>query len=57
MSLTVVWLIHLTSDGRGYITHAGAIGKLIHARGSALHKTYPEKEVYVEARVTLVRDP
>ena len=50
-------MIHLTSEGVGCITHAGGIGKLIHARGPQLHKSYPEKEIYLEARVILVRQP
>ena len=54
--LTYIQLIHLTSDSHAYITHAGAIGKLIHARGPGLHKSYPEKEIYSEARVVLVRE-
>ena len=48
-------MIHLTSEGHGLITHAGGINKLIHARGPRLHKSYPEKEIYLEARIILVR--
>jgi len=38
----------------GWITHAGGIGKLIEARGPELHKTYPEKSIFLESRMLLV---
>ncbi len=53
--LTHIQLVHLGSDSRGCITHAGGIEKLMHARGPELHKSYPEKEIYLEARMILVR--
>lgn len=48
-------MIYLNSGTRKWITHAGGIQKLMHARGPKLHKSYPEKEVYLEARYVLVR--
>ena len=48
-------MIHLNSESRGWITHAGGIEKLMLARGPKLHKCYPEKEIYLEARYILVR--
>lgn len=55
MALNMYELIHLTSNSGGYVTHAGGIGKLIQFRGPELHKSYPEKEIYWEARIILVR--
>ena len=48
-------MVHLNSKTRGFITHAGGIEKLMLARGPKLHKSYPEKEIYLEARYILVR--
>ena len=47
-------MIHLNSESRGWITHAGGIEKLMLARGPERHKSYPEKEIYLEARYILV---
>ena len=38
----------------GWVSHAGGIGKLIEARGPQLHKTYPEKSLFLESRMLLV---
>ena len=48
-------MVHLNSESRRWITHAGGIEKLMIARGPKLHKSYPEKEIYLEARYILVR--
>lgn len=47
-------MVNMTAETMGWITHAGGIGKLIEARGPELHKTYPEKSVYLESRMMLV---
>lgn len=44
----------MTAGSTGWITHAGGIGKLIGPRGPGLHKTFPEKSVYLESRMLLV---
>lgn len=54
MALNMYEMIHLTSGIHGWVTHAGGIGKLIYARGPELHKSYPEKEIYLESRIILV---
>lgn len=54
MALNMYEMIHLTPDSTGLLTHAGGIKDLIYARGPELHKSYPEKEIYLEARVILV---
>ena len=55
MLLTIEQLTHLTSTSYGCMTHGGGIEKLIHARGPELHKSYPEKEIYGQARMIIVR--
>ena len=44
----------MTAGSVGWITHAGGIGRLIEVRGPQLHKTYPEKSLYLESRMLLV---
>lgn len=53
MALNMYEMVHLSPEFHGVITHAGGIGKLVQARGPELHKTYPEKEIYLEARIIL----
>lgn len=52
--LIFVQLVHMRAGTPGWISHAGGIGKLIEARGPQLHKTYPEKTIYLESRMLLV---
>lgn len=54
MALNMYELTHLTSTSYGCITHGGGIEKLIHARGPELHKNFPEKEIYGQARMIIV---
>ena len=44
----------MKAGNSGWISHAGGIGKLIEARGPELHKTYPEKSMFLESRMLLV---
>ena len=37
-----------------WVSHAGGIGKLMEVRGPKLHKTYPEKSMFMETRMLLV---
>lgn len=40
--------------GKGWITHAQGVAKLIEHRGPQRHQNYPEKTIFLEARMMLV---
>ncbi len=51
-----VQLINQTAGSRqGLISHAGGVAKLIEHRGPTRHQNYPEKTIYLETRMMLVR--